>query len=113
MEELEREFGASENCLKDDRVLCRNCVERTLERQAINTPADKFERLRRENHPAFRWMFEVVKIRNGWARVEYDLNVCAKTKRPCLMDIPQRCHMFKEKGAAQTVELGEVRPWWE
>lgn len=107
------ELWVAKNEVEDDRVLCKNCADRTTERQQINTPAEQFERMRRENHPAFRWMFDVVKIRNGWARVEYDWEVCSVDKKPCLMNVPQRCPWFKPQGTTQSVETGEIKPWWE
>ena len=95
----------------DDRITCSSCKHMVQAMQVVNMPADEFERIRRQNHPANQWMFDIVKIRNKWARVEYmgwQCNGGPRSYTPT--DIKHRCDFYKPKATAVEVN---VKEWWE
>lgn len=97
--------------IDDDRITCNQCQHMAQAVQTINMQAQDFDRIRRANHPANQWMFDSVKIRNGWARVEYigwQCNGCQPSYIP--VDVKHRCHCYKPKQNAVEVN---VKEWWE
>lgn len=97
--------------IDDDRITCNQCQHMAQAVQMINMPAQDFDRIRRENHPANQWMFDSVKIRNGWARIEYIGWQCNGGQPSYIpVDVKHRCHFFKMKGGM--VEFN-VKEWWE
>jgi hypothetical protein len=104
-----------ENWVDDDRGCCKTCVEGTRQKQQYNFPADVFEKIRKVNHPANRWMFDIVVIRNGWARVEWEQDWCSATNMPCLpLELKHRCDFYKQVGTETTTgDRDGGAQWWE
>lgn len=126
----QRDGGVSSNCLEkttggvhhsfladpatwvdDERITCNMCQHMAQHLHKVNMPSDQFDKIRRENHIANQWMFDIVKIKNGWARVEYMGWQCNGGQRSYLpTDIKHRCDTYKSKQAAVQVN---VKEWWE
>jgi hypothetical protein len=104
-----------ENWVDDDRGTCKTCVDRTCQKQQYNFPADVFEKISKVNHPANRWMFDIVVVRNGWAKVEYEQDWCSATNMPCLpLELKHRCDFYKEVGTETTTgDRDGGAQWWE
>lgn len=99
------------NWVDDDRITCNMCQHMAQHLHTVNMPSDHFDKIRRENHIANQWMFDIVKIRNGWARVEYMGWQCNGGQRSYIpIDIKHRCENYKPKQAAQAFN---VKEWWE
>jgi len=102
----------------DDRVLCewcQQCAERDMNQ---SWKADDFEKFRKVNHPAFSWMWDSVKIRNGWARVEWVQRTCEATDLPAMpKGMPHRCHLFEDimdrPAVSQVGDREGGAGWWE
>jgi hypothetical protein len=95
----------------DDRINCNMCQHMAQHLHTVNMPSDHFDKIRRENHIANQWMFDIVKIRNKWARVEYMGWQCNGGQRSYIpIDIKHRCDNYKPKQAAQAFN---VKEWWE
>jgi hypothetical protein len=95
----------------DDRITCNMCQHMAQHLHKVNMPADHFDKIRRENHIANRWMFDIVKIQNNWARVEYMGWQCNGGQRSYIpIDIKHRCDSYKPKEAARAFN---VKEWWE
>jgi hypothetical protein len=95
----------------DDRINCNMCQHMAQHLHTVNMPSDQFDKIRRENHKANHWMFDIVKIRNGWARVEYMNWQCNGGQRSYIpIDIKHRCDNYKPKQAAHAFN---VKEWWE
>jgi hypothetical protein len=95
----------------DDRITCNMCQHMVNQRQQVNMPADHFDKIRRENHIANQWIFDIVKIKNGWARAEYMGWQCNGGQRSYIpIDIKHRCDNYKPKQAAVAFN---VKEWWE
>ena len=95
----------------DDRITCNMCQHMAQHLHKVNMPADHFDKIRRENHIANRWMFDLVKIQNNWARVEYMGWQCNGGQRSYIpIDIKHRCDSYKPKEAARAFN---VKEWWE
>lgn len=95
----------------DDRVTCDQCQHMAQHLHKINMPSADFDKIRRENHIANQWMFDIVKIKNGWARVEYMGWQCNGGQRSYIpIDIKHRCDNYKPKQNAVAVN---VKEWWE
>jgi hypothetical protein len=95
----------------DERITCNMCQHMAQHLHTVNMPSDQFDKIRRENHIANRWMFDLVKIRNGWARVEYMGWQCDGGQRSYIpIDIKHRCDNYKPKQAARAFN---VKEWWE
>lgn len=125
-----RDGGVSSNCLEktkggvhhsfladpatwidDERITCNQCQHMVQQRQQVSIPADHFDKIRRENHIANQWMFDIVKIKNGWARVEYMGWQCNGGQRSYIpIDIKHRCDNYKPKEAVKEFNIKE---WWE
>lgn len=100
-----------ETWVDDDRITCNMCQHMAQHLHTVNLPADHFDKIRRENHIANRWMFDIVKIKNGWARVEYMGWQCNGGQRSYIpIDIKHRCDSYKPK---QTAQAFNVKEWWE
>ena len=99
----------------DDRNECKTCVDRTSKKMAHRMPADVFEKVRKVNHPANRWMFDVVVIRNGWATAGFEQETCGATGLPCLpLEMKHRCDHYRAVGTEATVGDREGgAAWWE
>ena len=130
MADSKRDGGVSPDCLKkttggvhhsfladpdtwvdDDRITCNMCQHMAQHLHKVNMPSDQFDKIRRENHIANHWMFDIVKIRNGWARVEYIGWQCDGGQRSYIpIDIKHRCDNYKPKQAARAFN---VKEWWE
>lgn len=97
--------------IDDDRITCNQCQHMAQAVQTINMQAQDFDRIRRANHPANQWMFDSVKIKNGWARVEYIGWQCNGGQPSYIpVDVKHRCHFYKSKQNAVEVN---VKEWWE
>ena len=97
--------------IEDERITCSSCQHLVQAMHTINIPADQFDKVRRENHPANQWMFDIVKIKNGWARVEYIGWECDGGQPSYIpIDVKHRCHCYKAKANAQAFN---VKEWWE
>ena len=97
--------------IDDDRITCNQCQHMAQAVQTINMQAQDFDRIRRANHPANQWMFDSVKIKNGWARVEYIGWQCNGGQPSYIpVDVKHRCHCYKPKQNAVEVN---VKEWWE
>lgn len=95
----------------DERITCNQCQHMEQSLHKINMPSAEFDKIRRENHIANQWMFDIVKIKNGWARVEYMGWQCNGGQRSYIpIDIKHRCDTFKSKQNAVEVN---VKEWWE
>lgn len=128
MEQREREV--SSNCLEkttrgvhqdflqdpgtwvdDERITCNMCQHMVKHLHKVNMQADHFDKIRRENHIAHRWMFDIIKINNGWARAEYMGWQCNGGQRSYTpIDIKHRCDTYKPKQSAVEANVSE---WWE
>lgn len=98
----------------DDRVMCemcQNCIERD---QKQSWRSDDFEKFRKVNHPAFSWMWDSVKIRNGWATVQWVSRVCDQTELAAMpRGTKHRCHMFTVVGSKTNDAVVESTAWWD
>lgn len=95
----------------DERITCNQCQHMVQSLHKINMPSADFDKIRRENHIANQWMFDIVKIKNGWARVEYMGWQCNGGQRSYIpIDIKHRCDNYKPKQNAFEVN---VKEWWE
>lgn len=103
------------NWVEDDRKTCKTCVEGTRKKMQHNMPVEVFEKVRKVNHPANRWMFDLVQVRGGWAKAEFEQDWCEATGLPCLpMDLPHRCDFYKGVGSEVVVGDREGgQQWWE
>jgi hypothetical protein len=101
----------------DDRVLCEWCQQCAEKEMSQSWKADDFEKFRKVNHPAFNWMWDSVKIRNGWARVEWVQRTCEATDLPAMpKDTRHRCHLFADIMDAPVTKIGDREggaEWWE
>ena len=98
----------------DDRVLCEWCQRCGEKEMRQSWTADDFEKFRKVNHPAFNWMWDSVKIRNGWARVEWMQRTCEATDLPAIpKGMRHRCHMFVQVGSKANDAVVESTAWWE
>ena len=99
------------NWVDDERITCNMCQHMAQHLHTVNMPSNQFDKIRRENHIANHWMFDIVKIRNGWAIVEYMGWQCNGGQRSYIpIDIKHRCDNYKPKQAAQAFN---VKEWWE
>jgi hypothetical protein len=85
---------------------------------AHQMPAHEFEKIRRVNHKANRWMFDVVTIDNGWATAKYTMRVCQANDHPCFPDdLKHRCHHYRDASNTSAVsKIGDREggaAWWE
>lgn len=97
--------------IDDDRITCNMCQHMARHLHNVNMPADHFDKIRRENHIAHRWMFDIIKINNGWARAKYMGWQCNGGQRSYTpIDIKHRCDTYKPKQSAVEVN---VKQWWE
>ena len=115
LQQLEKKPGGEvfdmDGWIEDERVTCSSCQHMVQAVQTINMPADQFDKVRRQNHPANQWMFDIVKIKNGWARVEYIGWKCNGGEPSYIpVDVMHRCHCYKPKVNAQAFN---VKEWWE
>jgi hypothetical protein len=95
----------------DERITCNMCQHMAKHLHKVNMPADHFDKIRRENHIANQWMFDIVKINNGWARAEYMGWQCNGGQRSYIpIEIKHRCDNYKPK---QTSQAFNVKEWWE
>ena len=95
----------------DDRITCNMCQHMAQHLHTINMPSADFDKIRRENHIANRWMFDIVKIKGGWVRVEYigwQWNGGEPSYIP--IDIKHRCDNYKQK---ETSSAFNIKEWWE
>ena len=84
----------------DDRVMCEDCQAYGSKTVVQRFTSDQFEKIRKINHPAFRWMFDVMVIQDDWRVVKYQENICKKNST-LILSVKHRCYMFKPK-----VEVG-------
>ena len=104
-------FADPATWIDDERITCNQCQHMVQQRQQVTIPADHFDKIRRENHIANQWMFDIVKIKNGWARAEYMGWQCNGGQRSYIpIDIKHRCDNYKPKQNAVEVN---VKEWWE
>lgn len=97
--------------IDDDRITCNMCQHMAQHLHKVNMPSDHFDKIRRENNIANQWMFDVVKINNGWARAEYMGWQCNGGQRSYIpIDIKHRCDNYKPK---ETVKEFNIKEWWE
>lgn len=95
----------------DERITCNQCQHMAQHLHKVNMPSPEFDKIRRENHIANQWMFDIVKIKNGWARVEYMGWQCNGGQRSYIpIDIKHRCDSYKPKEAVKEFNIKE---WWE
>lgn len=108
----------TENWVDDDRVSCKTCAEGTEEKMVHQMPAHEFEKIRRVNHKANRWMFDIVTIDRGWATAKYTMRVCQANDHPCFPDdLKHRCHLYRDTSDTSAVsKIGDREggaAWWE
>lgn len=95
----------------DDRITCNQCQHMAQQLHKVNMTAAEFDKIRRENHIANHWMFDIVKIKNNWAKVEYMGWQCNGGQRSYIpIDIKHRCDSYKPKDAMKEFN---VKEWWE
>jgi hypothetical protein len=101
----------------DDRVLCEWCQQCSEKEMSQSWKSDDFEKFRKVNHPAFSWMWDSVKIYNGWARVEWMQRTCDATDLPAIQKgMRHRCHLFADIMDAPVTKVGDREggaAWWE
>ena len=101
----------------DDRVLCEWCQQCSEKEVSQSWRSDDFEKFRKVNHPAFSWMWDSVKIYNGWARVEWMQRTCDATDLPAIQKgMRHRCHLFADIMDAPVTKVGDREggaAWWE
>lgn len=108
----------TENWVDDDRVTCKTCVEGTEKKMVHQMPAHEFEKIRRVNHKANRWMFDIVTIDRGWATAKYTMRVCQANDHPCFPDdLKHRCLQYRDSGEVSAIsKVGDREggaAWWE
>lgn len=101
----------SKTWVDDDRITCNMCQHMAQNRHKVNMPSDDFDKIRRENHIANQWMFDIVKIKGGWARIEYIGWQCNGGEPSYIpIDIKHRCDNYKQK---ETSSAFNIKEWWE
>jgi len=84
----------------DDRVLCEDCAFFGAKTVVQRFTSDQFDKIRKINHPAFRWMFDSMIIQDDWRVVKYQEKVCKKNST-MILSVKHRCYLFEPK-----VEVG-------
>ena len=84
----------------DSRVMCEDCQAYGAKTVVQRFTSDKFDKIRKINHPAFRWMFDSMVIQDDWRVVKYQEKVCKKNST-MILSVKHRCYLFEPK-----VEVG-------
>jgi hypothetical protein len=96
----------------DDRVECKHCAFFKQEMATQRFPADVWDKIVRVNHPANQWMFDLVKVKNGWATVTYQQQACyGGEPAPMPMGLKHRCDYFTPFNEAAIEDA--TQEWWE
>jgi hypothetical protein len=95
----------------DDRVDCEGCKRLYLRHIGTSYDAGVMEKFRKVNHPAMRWMFDVVVVNEGIATVQYTRRACRfKGLEPMPAGLMHRCDQYQPK-IDQEVNKGDG--WWQ
>jgi hypothetical protein len=101
----------SETWVEDDRVLCGQCDHAQMTDFKQSMPAEQMEKHRKVNAKPLQWMFDVAKVRNGWATVTWKEWQCQATGMSTMpFDLKHRCHLYC-KATAQPSSV-ESDAWW-
>ena len=84
----------------DSRVMCEDCQAYGAKTVVQRFTSDQFDKIRKINHPAFRWMFDSMVIQDDWRVVKYQEKVCKKNST-MILSVKHRCYLFEPK-----VEVG-------
>lgn len=107
-------YSRDECWSEDERVLCKNCANLESRGQQWNFRAEDFEKFRRLNEKPAQWMFEAALVKNGWAKVSFSQDFCAKTDLHCIPEkVLHHCHMFSDGSPASASDSVELPAWWE
>lgn len=101
----------TETWVEDDRVLCSQCDHAKLVDCKQSMPAEQMEKHRKVNAKPLQWMFDVAKVRNGWATVtwkEWQCQATGMATQP--LDLKHRCHLYS-KATAKPSSV-ESDAWW-
>jgi hypothetical protein len=101
----------TETWVEDDRVLCGQCDNANLVDCRQSMPAEQMEKHRKVNAKPLQWMFDVAKVKNGWATVtwkEWQCQATGMSTQP--LDLKHRCHLYSKA----TVQPSSVKSdaWW-
>jgi hypothetical protein len=102
----------AETWVDDDRVLCGQCDHAQMTDFKQSMPAEQMEKHRKVNAKPLQWMFDVAKVRNGWATVnwkEWQCQATGMSTQP--LDLLHRCHLYS-KATAQPSSV-ESDAWWQ
>lgn len=116
--ENEAKGSQGEEVDRDDRVQCQNCLFFKQDMVTERMPVETWDKLVRVNHPALRWMFELVKVTDGWASVTYARKAChGGEPAPMPPDLKHRCDYFNPLNQIDNQELEsnqkQDKEWWE
>lgn len=93
---MEKSYPQADGAADEPRVLCECCEMVQPEQRVWNFTAETFEKFRRINEQPGHWMFKQVKIRNGWARVEFSEDMCSATQLPCMPSgVRHHCNHYR------------------
>jgi hypothetical protein len=104
-------YPQASNWVEDDRVLCQNCANAVNVDCKQSMPAEQMEKHRKVNAKPLQWMFDVAKVRNGWATVhwkEWQCQVTGMATQP--LDLKHRCHLYSK--ATDKPSSVESDAWW-
>ena len=105
-------YPQAENWVEDDRVLCSNCANAVNVECKQSMPAEQMEKHRKVNAVPLQWMFDVAKVRNGWATVtwrEWQCQATGMSTQP--FDLKHRCHLYSK--ASEQPSSVESDAWWQ
>jgi hypothetical protein len=98
--------------VEDDRVLCGHCDHAKMTDFRQSMPAEQMEKHRKVNPQPLQWMFDVAKVRNGWATVTWKAWQCQATGMSTMpFDLKHRCHLYS-KATAKPSSV-ESDAWWQ
>jgi hypothetical protein len=101
----------TETWVEDDRVLCGQCDNANLVDCKQSMPAEQMEKHRKVNAKPLQWMFDVAKVRNGWATVTWKEWQCQATGMSTMPhDLKHRCHLYSK--ASEQPSSVESDSWW-
>ncbi len=109
--ELSTSYPQAADWVEDDRVLCQNCANAVNVDCKQSMPAEQMEKHRKVNAKPLQWMFDVAKVRNGWATVtwkEWQCQATGMATQP--LDLKHRCHLYS-KATAKPSSV-ESDAWW-
>lgn len=109
---LSTSYPQASDWVDDDRVLCKNCAKAVNVDCKQSMPADQMEKHRKVNAKPLQWMFDVAKIRNGWATVTWKQWQCEATGMSTQpFDLKHRCHLYSK--AIDQPSSVKSDAWWQ